>query len=107
MYKFIKISSLFAASTLLLLVLFGLIFRATFYWTLPINPGDAYGIADVLELVIYFAILAMAALTMLFAVLMLIVPAWRDIRIAIISLIVSLIMPPLYFMLHSFVPKLM
>jgi len=107
MKKFIKIVTLFSSSTLVLLVLFGLIFRATFYWTLPVSPGEPYGIADVLELIIYFTILGMAGLNILLGLLMLMVTAWRDIRLAVIALIVSLIMPPLYFMLHSLVPRLM
>jgi len=28
----------------------GLLFRATLYWSLPVAPGDPYGIADVIEL---------------------------------------------------------
>ena len=107
MKKFLKIAMIFSSSTLVLLVLFGLIFRATLYWTLPISPGEPFGLADILELFIYFTILGMAGLLILFALLMLTVPAWRNIRLAIIALIVSLIMPPLYFMLHAVVPRLL
>ncbi len=107
MKNFIKIVMLFSSSTLVLLVLFGLIFRATLYWTLPVAPGEPYGIADILELIIYFTILGMASLNVIVGLILLLVPNWRDIRLAVIALIVSLIMPPLYFMLHSLVPKLM
>ncbi len=98
---------LFSSTTLVLLVLFGLIFRATFYWILPVAPGEPVGIADVLELFIYFTILGMAGLNILLGLLMLVIPAWRDVRLAIISLIVSVVMPPLYFILHALVPRLM
>jgi len=106
MKKILKIAMLFSSTTLLLLVFAGLIFRATLYWTLPINPEDAYGVADVLELVIFFTILAMSGVNIIIGLLMLMVPSWRDVRLAIIALIVSLIMPPVFFMLHSIVPKL-
>ena len=107
MKKFLKIAVLFSSTTLVLLVLAGLVFRATFYWTLPVNPGDAYGVADVLELVIYFTILVMAGSNIILGLLLLMIPTWRDVRLAIISLIVSVLIPPLYFMLHSLVPRLM
>lgn len=106
MKKFLKIAMLFSSTTLILLVIFGLIFRATLYWTLAVTPGEAYGIADVLELVIYFTILGMAGLNIILGLLMFMAPAWRDIRLGTISLIISLVMPPLYFMLHTLVPRL-
>ena len=107
MKKILKIAMMFSSTTLVLLVISGLVFRATFYWTLPVNPGEAYGIADVLELVFYFTILAMAGLNIILGLLMLMIPNWRDIRLAVISLIISLIMPPLFFMLHTLMPRLM
>ncbi len=106
MKTFLKIATLFSSSTLVLMVLFGLIFRATLYWTLPVEPGEPVGVGDILELVIYFTILALAGLNIILALLTLMVPNWRDVRLAIIALIVSLVMPPLFFMLHSIVPKL-
>jgi len=104
MDKFIRILSVFLASTLGLLAIFGLIFRATFYWNLPVNDADSIG--DELDLLIYFSIFVLTGLSMLLGILMLMVPAWRNIRFAIILLIVSLIVPPFYFMFHSIITQL-
>ena len=90
--------------TLLGLVVFGLIFRATLYWKLPVLPGEPAGIGDVIELLIYFAVLLFAALSMLFGILLLAIPSWRNAKLAAAILVAGLISPPAYYILHTFVP---
>ncbi len=49
----------------------GLVYRATLYWKIPVAPGDPYGLADIIELLFYFGILASSGVTMVFAFLIL------------------------------------
>jgi hypothetical protein len=47
------------------LVFGGLVYRATVYESIPVAPGDPYGLGDVLELLLYFVLLGSSALTLL------------------------------------------
>ncbi len=96
----------FSAISMVLLVIAALIFRATLYWWLPVAPGEPAGGGDVIELLLFFGILLVATVTMVIGLLLMIVPAWRDMRLGIVVLIISLISPPLYFILHSMIPRL-
>ena len=96
----------FSAISMVLLVIVALIFRATLYWWLPVAPGEPAGGGDVIELLLFFGILLVATITLVIGLLLMIVPAWRDMRLGIVVLIISLISPPMYFMLHSMMPKL-
>lgn len=88
------------------LAVFGLIFRATFYWMIPVSPGQPTGLADLIELLIFYGVLAAAFVAMLLAVLLLMVPAWRNLRLAISVLVTSLVTPPMFYVLHGLVSRL-
>lgn len=96
----------FFATTMVLLVIVALIFRATLHWWLPVAPGESYGGGDVIELLLFAGILLVATITMIIGLLLMIVPAWREMRLGIAVLIISLLSPPMYFMLHNMMPKL-
>jgi len=100
-----KLARFFAATTVLLVIV-ALIFRATLYWWLPVTPGEPAGSGDVTELLLFFGILAVASITMVIGLLLMVIPAWRDMRLGVIVLIISLISPPMYFMLNSLMPAL-
>jgi len=48
----------------------------------------------------------LALLAMMLSVLLMLVPAWRDPRTAIVVLIISLVTPPVYYILHAMTPRL-
>lgn len=100
MLKYIKFASVFCVVTMIVLSIFGLIFRLMIYPGLSVNAGNAPGTGDLLELIIFLAILAMAGLCMVFGVIAF-SPLWREPRSAIVLLITSLIVPPFYYMLHG------
>ncbi|MEJ2360696.1 MAG: hypothetical protein P8Z75_04605 [Gammaproteobacteria bacterium] len=88
------------------LAIFGWVFRATFYWMIPVSPGEPAGLADMLDLAIFFGVLLLASLAMVGGVLLLMVPAWRNLRLAISVLVTSLVTPPLYYIVHALIPRL-
>lgn len=88
------------------LAVFGLIFRATFYWMIPVSPGDPASLADIIDLLIFYGVLLSAFVAMVLAVLLLMVPDWRNTRLAISVLVTSLVVPPMYYVLHDLVPRL-
>ena len=86
--------------------LFGLIFRATLWWVIPVAPNEPYGLGDVIELAIYFLILAIAAFSLLWALALFVIPAIRDLKLGVILFVVSVGSPVAYYFLHTLVPKL-
>lgn len=101
MAKFILVTSIFSAITLVLLAVCALIFQLFFYHSIPVQPNEAYGVADVMNLVFFIGIMLMACFTMLCGILLLAISSWRNIRIGIISLIISLVVPPTFYIMHS------
>ena len=95
-----------AAIIAVALAIFGLVFRATFYWMIPVPPAEPAGLGDLIELLIFYGVFAAAFVAMLLAVMLLLVPQWRQFRFAISALVVSLVTPPMYFILHGLMPRL-
>src|SRR5688500_9246518 len=62
------------------LVAAGLVFRATLYARLPVAPGEPYGIGDVIELLLYYAVLGGSAIAVCMAAVVAVVPALRHWR---------------------------
>lgn len=84
----------------------GLIYRSTLYHHLPVARGEPYGVGDVLDLLIYFALLGTSALTLGTALVLAAVPRWRS-RAAIIALILAGLLPlPIYVLLHARLPRI-
>jgi hypothetical protein len=70
------------------LIVLGLVFRALVYPRLGVAPGDAYGVGDVLELLIASALLVASAGALVAALVLGVARPLRD-RRAIVSLLVS------------------
>lgn len=94
------------AITLVALVVFGLLFRSTLYWAIPVAPGEPAGGGEIIEAVIFFGILGLGVLSMVMGVLLLVLPPRENIYLSVKILIVSVISLPAYYILHSFVPRL-
>lgn len=106
MAKLINRLAMWAAILSVGLAILGWVFRATFYWMIPVSPGDPAGLADMLDLLIFYGVLLFATVAMSGGVLLLLVPAWRNLRLAITVLVSSLVTPPLYYIVHALVPRL-
>lgn len=73
---------------------------------IPVAPNEPYGLGDVIELAIYFLILAIAAFSLLWALALLTIPAVRELKLGTILVVVSLGAPVAYYFLHTLVPRL-
>ena len=85
----------------------GWLFRATFYWRIPVVPGDPYGLGDILELLIYFALLGSSAVALGLAAIFIVVRSLRQWRSIAILACVGLLAIPLFLVVHSHLPQLM
>ena len=103
----IKSFGIFTSATLVLLVAFGLLFRATLYWKIPVALGEPAGGGDIIELLIFFGVLSFSALSLLLSIVLFSIPPWRDRTLAIILLLLSVISAPAYYLLHPLVPRLL
>lgn len=88
------------------LVFGGLLYRATVYESIPVAPGDPYGLGDVLELLLYFVLLGSSALTLLTALLLSVVPSLRNWRAVAALIGAGLLALPVYFLLHTYAARL-
>lgn len=92
----------FCTYALVLLVVMGLLFRATLYWSLPVAPGESAGVGDLIELLFYFIILSLSGLVMCLAVVSACLnkhQQWSNLGL----FIVGLMMPFVYYLLHPYV----
>lgn len=96
--------SKYVAISLVFLALAGLVFRSTVYWVIPVAPDEPAGLGEVIELLIYFAILGLAGFTVLLSLAMVLL---KNYEYAIKVFMVSVITPVAYYFLHSFLPRLM
>ena len=88
---------------LVCLTLLGLLFRATLYWLIPVEPGQPAGFGDVIELLIYLPIISMASLVLLLSVVAAFLKNYGG---AIRVFLVGVASPLAYYFLHSYVPRL-
>lgn len=95
--------SKFAVALLVSLTILGLLFRATIYWLIPVSSEEPAGFGDVIELVIYFAIVGSAGIVL---VLSIVVAFYRKYSVALKTSAVGVLAPIAYYFLHSMVPKL-
>ena len=88
------------------LVCGGWLYRATLYWRIPVAPGDPYGLGDVIELLIYLALLGSSASILGIALVFMLVPTFR--RWPAIAALVGagLLATPLYIAVHAHLPQL-
>lgn len=85
--------------------LFGLFFRAVLYGMIFSTPGQVASKAAIVEHMIVYGVLLLALAAMVFGVLLLMVPAWRNVRLAVSVLITSLVTPPVFYILYALVAK--
>lgn len=83
-----------------------LIYRATIYSRIPLAPGDPYGIADVLEFGFGLVLLGIALACVLAGTLLLVVPRWRFVPLALGLIAVGVASVPAYMLLHPIAARL-
>lgn len=86
------------------LALFGLFYRAALYGMI-VSPHGQATTAPLIGHLLVFGVILLAMLAMVFGVLLLVVPAWHNVRLAVSVLITSLVTPPLFYILYALVAK--
>jgi hypothetical protein len=84
----------------------GLLFRSTVYWAIPVQPGDAYGFGDVLDLLLYFAVTGMALVATALGLLLVVATSLGNRRLGLWLAAVGLGCIVAYQPLHSLMPRL-
>lgn len=93
----------FTAITLMVVVIIGLIFQSTMYWWLPVTPGEAYGLGDLLHLLLVFIVLLLAATTFLASVLLCILWQQKHLQNGIKLTIIGFSSLLIYFVVSAFI----
>ena len=73
-----------------------LVYRVTIYSRIPLAPGDPYGIADLLEFGFGLVLLGIAIACVLTGTLLLVVPRWRSVPLALALVMVGVASVPAY-----------
>lgn len=89
------------------LVLGGWLYRATFYWKLPVAPGQPSGIGDVIELGVGLVLLVTSGIDLFVAMILLVLPDLRRWRWILLLVIAGLAAYPIYVHFDGSMPRLM
>jgi hypothetical protein len=90
----------------MLLAVAGLLFRATLYWKLPVDSGQAYGTGDVLDLGIALLLFVTCGLCASAGVAISILGEKADKRFAYQAFFIGVLSFVAYDWLHPYVPRL-
>ena len=82
------------------------IFRATFYWLIPVANGEPKGGGDIIEVLLFILLLGSCLLSVLFSALLAAVPKIRNNSYAIQLLLIGVGTPLIYLLVHPLVPRL-
>lgn len=101
MAKLINRLAMWSAIASVGIAIFGWIFHLAFYWVFSTQTGHGVEAHQSMELLIFYGVLFFASLAMVFGVLLILVPSWRNIRLAVSVLVTSLVTPPLYYIIQG------
>ena len=106
-FRLIKQGSVYLETIAMVLAIGALLFRATIYWKMPIEPGAGYGVGDIIDFVLGFVLFIICGLCAIAGVALSAMQhpeaqqsAYRPILIGITSFVV-------YYFVHPYVPRLL
>ena len=99
--KFFRRTAYFFGISTFILAMLGLLYRATYYWEIPVHPGDPYGFGDILDGLFGLAVLGFGGAALFVATIQLVFPRVRDFRTACRCAAVVALAWISYFVLHS------
>jgi hypothetical protein len=82
------------------------IFGATFYWSIPVADGEPKGGGDIIEVLLFFLLLGSCLLSILFSVLLAVVPKIRNNSYAIKLFLIGVGTPLIYLLVHPLIQRL-
>ncbi|PSL10979.1 hypothetical protein CLV44_12460 [Marinobacterium halophilum] len=85
------------------LTIIGLVFRSTLYWLIPVMPDEPFGLADIIELLIFYSLFGSGVFLIISS---LVLAVFRKAKPAMKAFSIGLLSPLLYYVIHAYVPKL-
>lgn len=89
------------------LAVLGLVFRSTLYWSIPVSGNEAYGLADVLELLIAVILLGICLIGVLMSLALSSKPRLQPRIQSIQLLVICLVSFGSYWFIHPLMPRLL
>ena len=83
--------------------IFGLYYRHSLWCSIPVAPGEAYGIGDILELYIGVQLILLILINIIFQIIKFFKAHWKMDKNDFISIGLIIIIPILYFYLNSMI----
>jgi len=100
-----RIYQVLAITPLVILVL-TFAFRATFYWSIPVADGEPKGGGDVIEILLFLLLIGSCILSILFSALLAVIPKIRNNTYSLKLLIIGVLIPLVFWVIHPFIPRL-
>lgn len=85
----------------------GLLYRATVYWTLALEPGAAYGVRDIVDFLFALALFLVCTLCTVSGVAISVMGDTADKGLAFRAVLVGILSFMTYEFLHDHLPRLM
>lgn len=85
------------------LTIIGLAFRSTLYWLIPVMPDEPVGLGDIIELIILYALFGIGIFLIVASALLVM---FKKINPALKAASIGLLSPLFYYIIHSYMPKL-
>lgn len=92
---------------MIFLSVLALIYRATFYWQIPVVPGEPYGLGDIIQLLLFASILLLFLLTLMTSLICLLFWPKGKQKIYWLKIAIGIFTLAVYYIVHPYVPKLL
>lgn len=89
------------------LAILGVVYRATYYWKIPVAPGEPYGVGDVIDFFFAVLVLMAAGTCLALGFVLLVFPRLQGRRQAVRAILVGVGSVVGYYVLHGIVPRLL
>ena len=100
-----RIYQVLAIAPLVILVL-AFAFRATLYWSIPVADGEPKGGGDIIEILLFLLLISSCILSILFSALLAVIPKIRNNTYSVKLLIIGVVIPLVFWVIHPFIPRL-
>mgnify|MGYP000196774582 CR=1 FL=1 len=91
----------------ILVISIAFLFRATFYWGIPVPENEPKGGGEVIEILLFLLLLVCCSLSILLSALLAVIPKIRNYQYSIRLLAIGVAVPIIYKIFHSLIPRLM
>ncbi len=100
-----RIYQVLITAPLVILVL-AFVFRATFYWSIPVASGEPKGGGDIIEVLLFLLLVGSCITSILISALLAVIPKIRNNTYSLKLLIIGVVAPLVYWLIHPLIPRL-